>query len=107
MLLDQPVHADTLQLSGKHQNLIRLQRMVLVDDLEDALQSALELRVGTDPDSPSEEGEHLGCKLVVEDLLESLPPVSDSDTGHLVADPATGDEMSGGGAKQSLGDRFH
>ena len=33
-------------------------------------------------------GEHLGCKLVVEDLLESLPPVSDSDDDSDAADVA-------------------
>ena len=32
-------------------------------------------------------GEHLGCKLVVEDLLESLPPVSDSDAADVAEEP--------------------
>ena len=43
VLFDEPMYPDPLQLRRENENLIRLQRMVLVDDLEHPLQSILEL----------------------------------------------------------------
>jgi len=48
VLLDEAMHTDALQLGSQHQDLVRLQRMVFVDDLQDVLQRCFELRIVAD-----------------------------------------------------------
>ena len=48
MFLYEAMHADALQLGRQNQDLVRLQRMVFVDDLQDVFQGRFELRIVAD-----------------------------------------------------------
>jgi len=48
VLLDEAMHTDALQLGRQHQDLVRLQWMVFVDDPQDVLQGCFELRIVAD-----------------------------------------------------------
>ena len=45
VLFDQAMNADSLQLGRENQNLVRLEGMILVDDVEDGSERLFELRI--------------------------------------------------------------